>query len=273
MKDSAAVQPSGRPQIQGARPLSPLVAVGDILAVTKRNVMHLWRVPQLLVFSIIQPIMFVLLFRYVFGGAIQVPGGQYVNYLMPGIFVQTALFGGASTSIGLAYDLKGGIIDRMRALPMARSAVLAGRTTADLLRNVMVIALMLIVGTLVGFRFHGSPASNFLGILLVLAFGYAFSWVYAMIGLAVKDPETAQVAGFIPIFPLVFASSAFVPISTMPGWLQAFAKVQPVSVTVSAARALFSAQPAWHYVWQVLAWVAAIIIIFVPLAVRQYRKT
>jgi ABC transporter DrrB family efflux protein len=273
MIDPAAVQTSSRPRIQGARPFSPLVALSDILAVTKRNVMHLYRVPQLLVFSTIQPIMFVLLFRYVFGGAIQVPGGQYVNYLMPGIFVQTALFGGASTSIGLAYDLKGGIIDRMRTLPMARSAVLAGRTNADLLRNVMVVALMLIVGTLVGFRFRGAPAADFLGILIVLAFGYAFSWVYATIGLAVKDPETAQVAGFIPIFPLVFASSAFVPITTMPGWLQAFAKVQPVSVTVSAARALFSAQPSWHYVWQVIVWVAAIIVIFVPLAVRQYRKT
>ncbi len=132
---------------------------------------------------------------------------------------------------------------------------------------------MLIAGTLVGFRFHGTPSADFLGILIVLAFGYAFSWVYATIGLAVKDPETAQVAGFIPIFPLVFASSAFVPISTMPGWLQAFAKVQPVSVTVSAARALFSAHPSGHYVWQVIAWVAAIVIILVPLAVRHYRKT
>ena len=273
MRDSVTAQPSQRPTAKAARSVPPLIALSDIMAVTKRNVMHLWRVPQLLVFSVIQPIMFVLLFRYVFGGAIQVPGGQYVNYLMPGIFVQTALFGGASTSIGLAYDLKGGIIDRMRTLPMARSAVLAGRTNADLLRNVMVLALMLIVGTLVGFRFHGSPAADLLGIVLVLAFGYCFSWVYATIGLAVKDPETAQTAGFIPLFPLVFASSAFVPVTTMPGWLQAFAKVQPVSVTVNAARALFNAQPAWHYVWQVLIWVVAITILFVPLAVRQYRKT
>ena len=152
------------PPIQGARPMTPLVALGDIIAVTKRNVMHLWRVPQLLFFSSVQPVMFVLLFRYVFGGAIQVPGGKYVNYLLPGIFIQIALFGGASTAVGLATDIKGGIIDRMRTLPMARSAVLAGRTFADLVRNVLVVALMLVVGTLVGFRFMGSPAANVLGV-------------------------------------------------------------------------------------------------------------
>jgi ABC transporter DrrB family efflux protein len=261
------------PAIEGARPMSVPVALEDILAVTRRNVLHLWRVPQLLFFSSLQPVMFVLLFRYVFGGAIQVPGGGgYVNYLMPGIFVQIALFGGASTSVGLAMDFKGGIIDRMRTLPMTRSAVLAGRTLADLIRNILVVALMLIVGTLVGFRFRGSPAADALGVVLVLAFGYAFSWVFAAIGLAVKDPETAQLAGFVPIFPLVFASSAFVPVQTMPGWLQAWANHQPVSIAVDSARALFSAQPAWHYVWQLLAWVAGILLIFIPLAVRQYRK-
>jgi ABC transporter DrrB family efflux protein len=259
--------------LAGSRPLSPRVALGDFAAITWRYIIHFWRVPQLLVFSIIQPVMFVLLFRYVFGGAINVPGSQYVDYLMPGIFVQTALFGGASASIGLAFDLKGGIIDRFRALPMARSAVLAGRTTTDLLRNVMVIAIMLIVGTIVGFRFHGSSwAHDLAGVLVVLAFGYSFSWMYALIGLLVKDPETAQMAGFLPLFPLTFASSAFVPVQTMPGWLQAFAKVQPVSVTVNAARAYFNDQPAWHYTWQVLVWVVAIFVVFMPLAVRAYRK-
>jgi ABC-2 type transport system permease protein/oleandomycin transport system permease protein len=216
--------------------------------------------------------MFVLLFRYVFGGAIQVPGGSYVNYLLPGIFVQIALFGGASTAVGLATDIKGGIIDRMRTLPMARSAVLAGRTLADLVRNVLVVALMLIVGTLVGFRFMGGPWADALGIVLVLLFGYAFSWVFAAIALLVKDPETAQLAGFVPIFPLVFASSAFVPVASMPGWLQVWAEHQPVSIAVDAARALFSGQPAWHFVWQLLAWVAGILLVFVPLSVRAYWR-
>ncbi len=276
------VRPTGAPDVcqaaiaralAGSRPLSLRVAISDFAAITQRYIMHFWRVPQLIVFSIIQPIMFVLLFRYVFGGAINVPGGQYVNYLMPGIFVQTALFGGASASIGLAYDLKGGIIDRFRALPMARSAVLAGRTTTDLLRNVVVIAIMLSVGVLVGFRFQGSSwAHDLLGVVLVLAFGYAFSWFYALIGLLVKDPETAQVAGFLPLFPLTFASSAFVPVQTMPSWLQGFAKHQPVSITVNAARALFSGQPSWHYTWQLLIWVAGILVVFVPLSVRAYRR-
>ena len=259
--------------LAGSRPLSPRVALSDFAAITWRYLMHFWRVPQLIVFSVIQPVMFVLLFRYVFGGAINVPGGQYVDYLMPGIFVQTALFGGASASIGLAFDLKGGIIDRFRALPMARSAVLAGRTTTDFLRNVVVISIMLIVGTLVGFRFHGATwAHDLLGVVLVLAFGYAFSWMYALIGLLVKDPETAQLAGFLPLFPLTFASSAFVPVQTMPWWLKDFATYQPVSVTVNAARSLFSGQPSWHYTWQLLLWVAAILAVFIPLSVRAYRR-
>ncbi len=259
--------------LAGARPLSPRVAFSDFAAITHRYIIHFWRVPQLLVFSIVQPIMFVLLFRYVFGGAIPIPGMNYVDYLMPGIFVQTALFGGAGTSIGLAFDLKGGIIDRFRALPMARSAVLAGRTTTDLLRNIMVIIIMLIVGTLVGFRFHGlSWVHNLTGLLLIVGFGYAFSWLYATIGLIIKDPETAQLAGFVPLFPLVFASSAFVPIETMPSWLQTFATYQPVSVTVSAARALFNGQPAWHNVWQVLIWIVVIFAVFMPLSVHAYRR-
>ena len=251
---------------------TPLIALGDILALTRRYVMHFWRVPQLLFFSTIQPIMFVLLFRYVFGGAINVPGGSYVDYLMPGIFVQTALFGGAGTAIGLAFDLKGGIIDRFRTLPMARSAVLAGRTTADLIRNVMVIIIMLIVGTLVGFRFHGSIGQDVLGVLIVLAFGYSFSWIYATIGLLVKDPETAQLAGFVPLFPLVFASSAFVPVTTMPSWLQWFATHQPVSLAVNSCRALFNDMPAWTYIWQLLIWILGICVVFIPLAVRAYRR-
>lgn len=259
--------------LAGSRPLSPRVALSDFAAITRRYTIHFWRVPQLLVFSIIQPIMFVLLFRFVFGGAIPIPGMSYVDYLMPGIFVQTALFGGASTSIGLAFDLKGGIIDRFRSLPMARSAVLAGRTTTDLLRNIMVIFIMLIVGTIVGFRFHGlSWVYDLVGVLLILAFGYSFSWLYATIGLLIKDPETAQMAGFLPLFPLTFASSAFVPVQTMPSWLQGFATYQPVSVTVNAARALFNGLPAWHYIWQSLIWIVVIFAVFMPMSVRAYRR-
>jgi ABC-2 type transport system permease protein/oleandomycin transport system permease protein len=191
---------------------------------------------------------------------------------MAGIFVQTTLFGGAQTAVGLAEDLRGGIVDRFRSLPMARSAVLAGRTFADLTRNVFVLALMVIVATGVGFRFHNSALPSFVAMLVVLAFGYAFSWVFAYIGMVVKEPETAQVAGFIPLFPLVFASSAFVPIATMPGWLQGFARVQPVSVTVNAVRALTQGGPVYHWLWQMIVWTGLILAVFVPLAVARYRR-
>jgi len=255
-----------------ARPITLAITISDIGGMTRRNLLRILRTPQLIAFSTVQPVMFVLLFRYVFGGAIRTPGNNYVDYLLPGVFVQTALFGGASTSVGLAEDLKGGIIDRFRSLPMARSAVLAGRTVADFVRNVMVTALMVIVGMLVGFRFHGGIARDVAGLALVLAFGYAFSWVFATVGLMVKDPETAQVAGFLPLFPLIFASSAFVPVASMPGWLQAFANVQPVSVTVNAVRALVTGGAAGHWLWQSAAWTAGIFVLFVVLAVRQYRK-
>ena len=254
--------------------MTPAVAAGDIAAITKRNVLRLLRTPQLLAFSTIQPVMFVLLFRYVFGGAIPVRGFAYpyVDYLMAGIFVQTTLFGGSGTAVGLAQDLKGGIVDRFKSLPMARSAVLAGRTLADLVRNVGVLFLMLVVGTLVGFRFHAGIVGGLAALLLVLAFGYSFSWVFAVVGLIVKDPETAQVAGFIPLFPFIFASSAFVPVKTMPSWLQGFANVQPVSVTINAVRGLTEGGPTFHWVWQSVAWTIAILAVFIPLAVRQYRK-
>jgi ABC transporter DrrB family efflux protein len=254
------------------RPVTARVAIGDILGVTGRNLRRIVRTPRLLVFSSIQPVMFVLLFRYVFAGAIHAPHGSYVDYLMPGIFVQTALFGGASTAVGLAADLQGGIIDRFRSLPMARSAVLAGRTIADLARNVFVLCLMVGVGVLVGFRFHGSVGADLGGLGIVLLFGYAFAWIFATIGLLVRDPETAQVAGFLPLFPLVFASSAFVPVKSMPGWLQAFANVQPVSVTVDSVRALLVGGPVEHWLWQALVWTAGVLVVFVLLAVRQYRK-
>src|SRR5205823_5677429 len=205
-------------------------------------------------------------------GAIQTPGSTYVDFLMAGIFVQTTLFGGAQTAVGLAEDLRGGIVDRFRSLPMARSAVLAGRTFADLARNVFVLLLMVIVATGVGFRFHNGAVPSFVAMIVVLAFGYAFSWVFAYIGMVVKEPETAQVAGFIPLFPLVFASSAFVPVASMPGWLQGFARVQPVSVTVNAVRALTQGGPIYHWLWQMIVWTGLILVVFVPLAVARYRR-
>jgi ABC transporter DrrB family efflux protein len=247
-------------------------AVSDSMAVAGRNIIQYRRIPQLLVFSTIQPVIFVLLFRYVFGGAIRIPGVSYVDYLMPGIFVQTAVFGAMAAAIGLAADLKTGLLERFRSLPMARSAVLAGRTGADLARNVFVTALMTAVGFAVGFRVHTSALAFLAGMVVLLLFGYAMSWIFATVGLAVGDPETAQAAAFPLMAPLVFASSAFVPVDTMPGWLQVFAEHQPVSVTASAVRALVLGGPTSSYVLQSLAWSAGILLVFGPLAVRRYRR-
>ena len=245
----------------------------DILAVTGRNLLGYRRVPQLLVFSTIQPVIFVLLFRYVFGGAITVPGSSYVDFLMPGIFTQTVIFGAMTTAVGLATDLNTGLLERFRSLPMARSAVLAGRTMADLTRNVFVVSLMAAVGFAVGFRVHTGPLEFVAGLALVLLFGYTFSWVFATVGLWVRDPEAAQAAAFPVMAPLVFASSAFVPVSSMPGWLQVFAEHQPVSVTTSAVRALVLGGSATSDVLQALAWMAGILLVFVPLAVWRYQRT
>jgi ABC-2 type transport system permease protein/oleandomycin transport system permease protein len=258
------------PAERGSVPV--LAAVSDALAIAWRGVITYRRVPQLLVFSTIQPVVFVLMFRYVFGGAIRVPGVDYVDYLMPGIFVQTVVFGAMGTAIGLATDVKSGLLERFRSLPMARSAVLAGRTLADLARNVFVIALMAGVGFAVGFHLHDGVAAFVGAMLLVLLFGYALSWVFAAVGLLVADPETAQAASFPVMAPLVFASSAFVPVDSMPGWLQPFAEHQPVSVTASAARALVLGTPATSYVVQSVLWVAGILLVFAPLAVWRYRR-
>jgi ABC transporter DrrB family efflux protein len=256
------------------RPESQLTgAVRDGLAVTWRNLIGYRRVPQLLVFSTIQPVVFVLLFRYVFGGSVQLTGPiSYVDYLMPGVFVQTAVFGAMATAIGLAADLKSGLLERFRSLPMARSAVLVGRTTADLSRNVFVGFLMALVGFTVGFRVHTNPVAFLGGIAMMLFFGYALSWIFATLGLAVGDPETAQAAAFPVIAPLVFASSAFVQVSHMPGWLQPFARNQPVTVTVDAVRALMVGGPTASPLLHALAWCIAIVAVFVPLSVRRYRR-
>jgi ABC transporter DrrB family efflux protein len=217
--------------------------------------------------------LFLVLFRYVLGGAIVIPGGSYVDYLVPAIFVEAVLIGGMTTSIGRAGDLKSGIIDRFRSLPMARSAVLAGRTLADLSRSVFSLAIMVGLGLAVGFRFYQSGASIVAGLLLVIAFGYAFSWMYITIALATKDPETAQITGILPFFVLMFATNAIVPVSTMPHWLQGFAPNQPLSVTVTAARALLEGGAAGQSAWQALAWAAGILVVFFAISLRLYRDT
>jgi ABC transporter DrrB family efflux protein len=253
----------------------PMGVVRDTLAIVQRNLIAYRRVPQLLVFSTIQPVIFVVMFRYVFGGAVSaaLPAGvDYVDYLMPGIFVQTVVFGAIATAIGLATDMKSGLMERFHALPMARSAVLSGRTLADTVRNVFVVALMMAVGFLVGWRIH----TDVLGLLaaagLVVLFGYSMSWIFATVGLAVGDPETAQAAAFPVLAPLVFASSAFVPVETMPSWLQTFAEHQPVSITASAVRALTLGGPASGDVIASIAWSVAIIAVFGTISVRLYRR-
>lgn len=252
-------------------------AVRDMLAVTGRNLTAIRRVPQLLVFTLIQPVIFVVLFRYVMGGAIDIPGESYVNYLIPGIFIQTVTFGALQSAIGMAADMKSGLLERFRSLPMSRSAVLAGRTTADLFRNIFVVALIAGVGFLVGFRVQTS-ALEFAGALLItLFFSYALSWVFATVGLLVGDPESAQAAAFPVMAPFVFASSAFVAVESMPDWLQGFAEHQPVSVVASAVRALSIGQvpgtePTSYYVTRALLWCAAIVLVMMPLAISRYRK-
>jgi ABC transporter DrrB family efflux protein len=247
-------------------------AVADAVIMAKRNLVQIPRIPELLIFSTIQPIMFVLLFRYVFGGAIAVRGTSYVNFLLPGIFVQTVAFGSIASGIGLAEDLHKGLVDRFRSLPMARSAVLTGRTLSDLVRNLFTVVIMLIVGLLVGFRPTGSVIGWLAAVILLLLFSYAFSWIAATIGLMVNSVEAAQSGGFIWLFPLTFASSAFVQTSSMPSWLQAFANHQPVTATVDALRALLLGQPVGSSGWESLAWSAAILAVFVPLSVTRYRR-
>ncbi|MGH9014096.1 MAG: ABC transporter permease [Acidimicrobiia bacterium] len=256
----------------GASRSQPLTAVADTLTIARRNLITLRRVPQLLIFSTIQPVVFVLLFRYVFGGAIRVPGVPYVDYLMPGVFAQTVAFGAMNTAIGLASDLNTGLIERFRSLPMARSAVLAGRTLADAVRNVLVVSLMAAVGYAVGFRVHTNAGLFLASLALLVLFGYVLSWVFAIVGLVVGEPETAQAAAFPVMAPLVFASSAFVPVESMPGWLQPFAENQPLSVVVEASRALVLGGPTAGPVLEAIAWCAAILAIAAPIAVRRYRR-
>jgi ABC-2 type transport system ATP-binding protein len=258
-----------RPSPQAVR-----AAVTDTAVVTGRNLRHFIRQPDLLVFSTIQPVLFVLLFVYVFGGAISrsLPhGAAYVDFLLPGIFVQSVTFGASQTAVGLREDLTRGVVDRFRSMPMARSAVLAGRTVADLVRNILIIGLMIAVGYLVGFRFLGGAAGAVACIAVVAAFGFALSWIFAFVALTVRSTETAQTAGFVVIFPLVFASSVFVPVATFPDWLQAFAKINPVTVTADAARS-FAFYGTSASLGAAAAWIGGLLAVFIPLSVWRYRR-
>lgn len=258
-----------------ARPRRPAIGwtLTDAISVTWRNLKAMTRIPEVIVFSSIQPIIFVLTFRYVFGGAVRsIPGVDYVDFLMPGVFVQTVMFGAMNTAVALAQDMQSGIIERFRSLPMSRSAVLAGRTLADLVRNVFVIGLMVGVGFLVGFRIHAGVPAFIASLALVLLFSLAFAWVFAFVGLWVRNAESAQAASFPVLAVLVFASGAFVPVETMPGWLQGYARNQPVTVTAEAMRRLVLGGPTSHDVIVALAWMVGIMAVFIPLSVVRYRR-
>jgi ABC-2 type transport system permease protein/oleandomycin transport system permease protein len=247
----------------------------DARVVTGRNLRHFVRQPQLLIFSTIQPIMFVLLFAYVFGGAVQgslPPGVEYIDFLLPGIFVQSVAFRATQTAVGLSEDLERGVIDRFRSMPMARSAVLIGRTTADLVRNVLIVLLMTAVGYLIGFQFHAGFLNAVACVAVVSAFGLALSWIFAFVALTVRGSEAAQSAGFVVIFPLVFASSVFVPVSTMPDWLQTVAEVSPVTLTTNTARTYALEGGVPGSLPEAAAWIIGLLAIFVPLCVWRYRR-
>jgi ABC-2 type transport system permease protein/oleandomycin transport system permease protein len=247
-------------------------AFSDTIVVAKRNLMHIPRIPMMLLDVTIQPIIFVVLFRFVFGGAVNTGDVSYVNFLMPGIFVQTLIFACMTTGVGMAEDLHRGLIDRFRSLPMARSAVLAGRTIADLAQSVLGLVVMLSVGMLVGFRPQGGAVNFIAAIALMLLCSFAFCWIGVTLGLVASTAETVQAVGFVLIFPLTFASSAFVPTESMPGWLQVFTKHQPVTLIVNAVRSLFLDRPFGTDGWLAVAWLVGILVVFAPISVTIYRK-
>ncbi|HEY1331595.1 MAG TPA: ABC transporter permease [Actinomycetota bacterium] len=262
-------------------------AASNGFLVTKRNMLTLTRVPTVFIFELVQPIMFVLLFRFIYANNIAnlPPGLDYVQFLMPGIFVQNAIFGATTTGVGLAEDMKNGIIDRFRSLPMARSAVLVGRTTFDLSKNLILVGIVLVIGYLVGFRFHNGFGNALLMIVLVMAVGFTFSWMFACIGLALKQLEAVQAASFTIIFPIVFVSSAFVPVVGMASFMQVIARHNPVTYWCNLARYLAVGVPgitdpithvavdSFHgLLVKSIAWIIGLLLVFVPLAIRLYRR-
>jgi ABC-2 type transport system permease protein/oleandomycin transport system permease protein len=254
-------------------PTGLLWAWRDSVNEAGRHLRALPRNPDQLVFATLQPVMFVLLFRYVFGGAIEAPGySSYTQYLVPGIFAQTMVFGSTYTAVGLAEDLQKGFIDRLRSLPISQSAVLVGRTLSDLARNMLAFVVMLAVSFAVGFRFEGGLAPALLATALLLLFSYAFSWIQAFIGLKVNSVEAANSASFIWMFPLTFVSSAFVPTETMPAGLQTVAEHNPFTKVTNAARALYSGLPPGNDFWISLAWALGIIAVFATLSIRAFQQ-
>ncbi|HUZ89990.1 MAG TPA: ABC transporter permease [Candidatus Acidoferrales bacterium] len=262
--------------------MSTFKALADGATIAKRNVIKIRRVPDLLVFTTLSPIMFILLFAYVFGSAIHVPGISYREFLIPGIFAQTVIFGSTITGAGIADDIKKGIIDRFRSLPMSGSAVLVGRTGSDVINNILVIIVMSLTGLLVGWRIRTSVQDAIVGFLLLLAFAYAISWVMALVGLLVPSPEVVNNASFIVIFPLTFIANTFVPTNGFPGALRVIANWNPVSSMTQAARQLFgntSPQfppptdwPLQHAIPYTVGWIVLLLVIFIPLSVRQYQR-
>jgi ABC transporter DrrB family efflux protein len=257
-------------------------AFADTAVIARRNAIKIARVPEILVFVLLSPIMFVLLFGFVFGDAVDVPGGDYREFLMAGIFTQTVLFGSTFTGSGIAEDMQKGIINRFRSLPMSNTAVLAGRTASDVIYNALSIVIMSLTGLLVGWQIRSSVHEAALSFLLLLLFAYAFSWVMAVVALHVPSPEVVNNASFLVIFPLTFVANTFVPSDDLPGPLEAFAERNPVSAVTQATRELFgnipvgvpepSAWPLQHPVAYTLIWVAGIIAVFAPLAVRRYKR-
>jgi ABC transporter DrrB family efflux protein len=281
-----ALEPTAAPEPKTMAGLAGVFHDGWV--VTLRNLRRMTRIPEVVVFATIQPIMFVLLFSYVFGGAIPLSSGggahSYREYLLPGIFTQTLAFTTGTTAVGLADDLHKGLVDRFRSLPMARSAVLLGRTVADWIQNLFVLLIMALCGVAVGWRIHGGFGRALAAFLLVMLFAYAMSWVGAVIGLSVSTPETANTAGFIWLFPVTFISNVFVPTQSLPGWLQPIAEWNPISSTVLALRELFGnptgfppggipdVLPMQHPDFVSPAWSLLILLVFVPIAVRKYRS-
>jgi ABC transporter DrrB family efflux protein len=261
---------AGAPE-RGRLGLAETLADTRVMAARQRR--KILRRPMYVAYLFVQPVIFVLLFRYVFGGAINTGRISYVNYMLPGIIVMTAVFGSLTTGIGLSEDLSTGVVDRFRSLPIARSAVLLGRTAADLATNFVTLIVMLLIGVAVGFRPSQPVWQVALAFTLVLAFAYVFSWIAAFVGVSVRNPEIAQSVGFIWVFPLVFASSAFVPTARMPGALRAFADVNPVSLVVDSARALtIGHASALTPALGTIAWLIGLLLVFVPLAVRAFRR-
>jgi len=247
-------------------------ALSDTLVLALRNLRRIPRAPDLLISFTLQPLMFVLLFVYVFGGAIQTPGHDYVDFVLPGLVAQTMFFGGFVTAVGLADDLRKGLIDRFRSLPMSRGAVLAGRTLADVVTNTLSLTVMVGVGLIIGFSFDASFVEILGGIGLMLLFGYAFSWIFALFALVASSAEAAQAIGFMVIFPLTFISSAFVPVDSLPDGLRQFAEANPFTLAVDALRALWIGDPAGNSIWGAVLWSIGLIGLFAFLSVRRYKR-